>query len=131
MVKLMLGRYLSAGRTFKVISPIVFLLSLCLLAACSNTSAGISKAVEDYAKSNGAKEVVTDLVYKDANSSDKAYVSATITHNYADAKGNFQREFLGYILRKDGNDWKIERNATYTKDEKKAQQLLAGQKIIP
>ncbi len=109
----------------------ICILGFCLLGACSRTDSSITKVVEDHAKTNGAKEVVTDLVYRDPNSSDKAYVSATITHNYADAQGNFQREFLGFILQNDGKEWKINRNATYTKDEKKAQQLLAGQKIIP
>lgn len=109
----------------------ICLLCICLLVACSRADSSIAKVVEDHAKSQGAKEVITDLVYKDPNSSDKAYVSATITHNYADAQGNFQREFLGFILQNDGKEWKINRNATYTKDEKKAQQLLAGQKITP
>lgn len=104
---------------------------ICLLTACSRTDSGIRQVVEDFARSQGAKDVVTELVYKDPNSPDKAYASVTITHNYADSQGNFQREFLGFILQNDGKEWKINRNVTYTKDEKKAQQLLAGQKITP
>lgn len=118
-------------RDFRAISMAAGLLCIWLLTACSKTDSSIQKAIEDYGKSQGAKEVVTELVYKDPNSPDKAYASATITHNYADPQGNFQREFLGFILQSDGKEWKINRNTTYTKDEKKAQQLLAGQKVIP
>jgi hypothetical protein len=97
-----------------------------VMTACSSNKTKAKKAVEEYVKGQGATNIIIDLFYSNKNSPDKAYTSATITYNFASASGNPQREFLGFILTRDGEGWAIDKNAAYTKQEDEAARYLAG-----
>ena len=112
----------------KVFALLAGLSTLLWMASCANNEGKAKKAVEEYLKNQGATKVVMDLFYTDKNYPDKAYTSATITYNFASSSGNPQREFLGFILARDGDGWRIEKNASYTKEQDQAARYLAGSK---
>jgi hypothetical protein len=99
-----------------------------VLTSCLSNESKAKKAIEEYMKGQGATNITMDLFYSNKNSPDKAYASATITYNFASSSGNPQREFLGFILARDGDGWRIEKNSGYTKEEDQAARFLAGGK---
>ena len=84
--------------------------------------------LEESLKPHGVTEVIVDLLYTDSNFPDKAYTSATVTYNFATAAGKQQREYLGFILAREGSGWRIERSASYTKEKQQAATYLGGGK---
>ena len=108
-------------------------ISLCALSlfatiSCTTQQSKAHQAIEKYLKDRGATEVQSDFFYTDANFKGKAYSSVTATFSYADAKGNPQQEFLGFILNKEGDDWKVEKQTSYTTESAQAALFLAGKK---
>lgn len=103
---------------------------LTVFSACSSKQEKARKAVEEKLQSQGVgvREMVVDFFHPADNMPDKAYIAVTITHNFATGEGNFQKEYLGYILKQDGPNWTVERNAAYTKDKARAESVLAGGK---
>ena len=99
-----------------------------VMTSCSSNESKAKKAIEEYLKGQGATNIAMDLFYTNKNSPDKAYTSATITYNFASSSGNPQREFLGFILARDGDSWRIEKSSGYTKQEDQAARYLAGGK---
>lgn len=79
-------------------------------------------------KNQGIKDLQMDSFFISKDSPGKAYTSATVTYNFSSSGGNAQREFLGFILAREGDGWRIERSAGYTKDEQQAAKYIAGQK---
>jgi hypothetical protein len=109
------------------------LLALCAVAAlttvsCSSNESKVKKTIEEHLKSIGVTEVIVDFFYTDPNFPDKAYTGATVTYSFATAAGKPQREFLGFILAREGDGWRIERSVAYTKEAQKAAKYLAGSK---
>ena len=96
--------------------------------SCSGNEANAKKAIQEYLKNQGVIELTVDLFYADPNFPDKAYASATTTYNFAGSEGKPKREFLGYILTREGTGWKVERNVSYTTERQKAATYLAGGK---
>ena len=96
--------------------------------SCSSNESKVKKMLETSLKPVGVTAVVVDFFYKDPNSPDKAYASATLTYNFATAEGKPQREFLGFILAREGDGWRIEKNTNYTKDQQQAVKYLSGGK---
>ena len=97
-------------------------------ASCSNNEAKAKKVVQDYLQNQGTREVQVDFFYLDRNHPDKSYIGVTATYNFATSEGKFQQEYLGYVLKQDGNGWAVERNVAYTKDQTRASALIAGGK---
>jgi hypothetical protein len=106
----------------------VLLLTLVLLQACGREQSRALKPIEEYLKSFGAREVKADLFLPDKNNPTRAYMSVTATYNFANSKGELQKEYLGFLLKKDGDQWKIEKNVPYTTSERDAEVILAGLK---
>lgn len=106
----------------------IILLILVLFAACGREQARALKPVEEYLKNFGAREVKADLFVRAKNDPNKAYISVTTTYNFATAKGEPQKEYLGFILKREGDQWKIEKNVSYTTSERDAETILAGSK---
>ena len=98
------------------------------LASCSRQEKEAFKSVEDFLKRAGAREVKTGIFVTRPDLPDEAYVTVVATWNFADAKGELQKESLGYILKKEGEAWKISRNVQFTEDKTKARELLEGKK---
>src|SRR5215212_7183684 len=109
---------------------LVLICSLAILPAvsCAGKETRARKAVEEYLKNQGLRDLKVDMVHTSKDYPDKAYISVTVTYNYATSDGSFQREMLGYILNKTGQDYSVEKPASYTKDEQKAETFLAGKK---
>jgi hypothetical protein len=97
-------------------------------AACSGNEAKAKKALQEHLKGQGVTDLTVDLFYTDPNLPDQAYVSATATYNFAGSDGKLKREFLGYVLAREGSGWKVERNVSYTTERQKAATYLAGGK---
>ena len=97
--------------------------------SCKSQRSSAEKTLEQYLKSPGIRDVKVDLFHTDPKFPDKAYVSATVTHNFAGSDGNFKKEYLGYILNRDGAGWQVEKSTGYTKEADEASALLAGEKI--
>lgn len=115
------------------ISTFVFTLLVCMgtvlaTASCSTNESKAKKAIQEYMKNQGIKDLTMDSFFPDPNSPAKAYASATVTYNFASSGGNPQREFLGFIMAKEGDGWRIERSAGYTKEQQQAAKFLAGTK---
>jgi len=79
-------------------------------------------------RNQGIRDLKVDVFHTSKDYPDKAYISVTVTHNYATSDGSLQREMLGYILKQEGQNYAIEKNTSYTKDQQKAESLLSGQK---
>ncbi|MEK6301102.1 MAG: hypothetical protein AABO41_10305 [Acidobacteriota bacterium] len=118
-----------------LISRLTILLLLCGLAlaagACKTAESAAQKTVDQYMKSRGARDVKPDFFYTDSKFPDKAYLSATITHNFASSDGNFKKENLGFILNRDGSGWQVERITGHTTRGDEASAILSGQKMRP
>jgi p-aminobenzoyl-glutamate transporter AbgT len=96
--------------------------------SCASRETRARKAVEEYLKNQGLRDLGVDMFHTSKDFPDKAYISVTVTHSYATSDGSFQREMLGYILNKNGQEYSVEKPTSYTKDEQKAETLLAGKK---
>lgn len=96
--------------------------------SCSGNEAKAKNALQEHLKGQGVADLTVDLFYTDPNLPDKAYTSATATYNFAGSNGKLKREFLGYVLARDGAGWKVERNVSYTTERQKAATYLAGGK---
>ena len=107
---------------------VVCLGAILVTTSCSSNESKAKKAIQEYMKNQGIKDLVMDSFFADANFPGKAYASATVTYNFASAGGNPQREFLGFILAQEGDGWRIERSAGYTKNQEQAAKFLAGVK---
>jgi len=96
--------------------------------SCSGNEKKARNVIQEYLKNQGVVDLVVDLFYTDPNIPDKAYASATATYNFAGADGKPKREFLGFIMARDAGGWRIERNASYTKEQQRAATFLTGGK---
>jgi hypothetical protein len=112
----------------RLASASVFLSSLLLAAACSSAQEQGQKAVQEFLKNQGVRELKTDAFYTDPAFPDKAYISVDVTYNFASSRGTPQHDYMGFILAREGKAWKIEKNTYYTKDEQKAREILSGQR---
>jgi hypothetical protein len=117
---------------FRIIIQFLLILtcSLTLLSttSCASRETKARKAVEEYLKNQGLRDLNVDLFHASKDYPDKAYISVTVTYNYATSDGSFQREMLGYILNQSGRDFSVEKSTSYTKDEQRAETLLSGKK---
>jgi hypothetical protein len=112
----------------RVLFASLLCLGVLLLTSCSSNEAKAKKLIQEYMKNQGITDLQVDSFFTDSNIPGKAYTSATVTYNFASSGGNPQREFLGFILAKEGSGWRIERTATYTKTQEQASKFLAGGK---
>jgi hypothetical protein len=121
-----MNRYRAKTQTVSLL--IFFTLLLALVSACSSKQEKARKAVEEKLKNMPVREMTVDFFHPADNMPDKAYVAVTVTYNYATSDGSFQKEYLGYILKQDGQNWAVERNTLYTKEKDRAETALAGHK---
>jgi hypothetical protein len=96
--------------------------------SCSSNESKAKALIEEHMKNQGVTDLTIDSFFTDPNIPGKAYTSATVTYNFASSDGKPQREFLGFILAKEGAGWRIERRTGYTKGQEQASKLLAGGK---
>jgi len=121
-----MNRYRARTQTVGLL--IFFTLLLTLVSACNSKQEKARKAIEEKLKNMPVREMTVDFYHPADNMPDKAYVAVTVTYNYATSDGSFQKEYLGYILKQDGQNWSVEQNTLYTKDKGRAENALAGRK---
>jgi hypothetical protein len=109
----------------RLILPLL-LSTVCL--NCGKKDGDIPKSLVDYLKSNGVQEIHKDYELSSPSAGGRKYLALTVTYNFSTGEGKVQKEYLGYILRQDNQEWKVERNTAYTVNEQKAKDLLAGGK---
>ncbi|MGA9772389.1 MAG: hypothetical protein WBV94_25375 [Blastocatellia bacterium] len=85
-------------------------------------------AVKERLKNQGLRDIKLEIFHPSKNTPGKAYIGVDVTHNFATGEGKFQHEFLGYILKQEGQEWVVENSAGYTKDPAKAEVYIAGGK---
>lgn len=112
---------------------VFFVLLLCLgtvllTASCKSNESKAEALIREYMKNQGITDLKVESFVTDPSVPGKAYTSATVTYNFGSSGGNPQREFLGFILTQEGNGWRIDRTASYTRDQQQAVKLLAGGK---
>lgn len=121
------------GQRKSTVSHLTILSMLCGLAlasgACNSSRSSAEKVAEEYLKGHGIREVAFDLFYSDPNIPDKAYVSVTATHGFLSSEGKTQQEFLGIILKREGQGWQVEKITAYTKDKNQAGMILTDKKF--
>ena len=100
-----------------------------LTTSCSSNESKAKVVIQEFMKNQGVTDLNVDSFFTDPSLPGKAYSSATVTYNFASSGGNAQREFLGFIMEKEGSGWRIERTTSYTKDKQQAIKLLAGGKL--
>jgi hypothetical protein len=98
------------------------------MTSCSSNESKAKALIEEQVKNQGVTDLKMDSFFTDPNIPGKAYTSATVTYNFASSDGKPQREFLGFILAKEGSGWRIERRTGYTTDQQQASKLMAGGK---
>ena len=96
--------------------------------ACSSNESKAKKLIEEYMKNQGITDLKMDSFFTTPDVPSKAYASATVTYNFATSDGRPQKEYLGFILVREGSGWRIERPAGYTKDQQQAAKFIAGLK---
>jgi hypothetical protein len=98
------------------------------LVSCSGKETNAQRAVELHLQNQGMRDIKVEFFYTNSSFPDKAYVAVSASHNFASASGTPQKEYLGYLLKQEGKEYKVEQNSSYTNDEEKAKNLLAGNK---
>jgi hypothetical protein len=115
-------------RTRAVTFLVLLIVFAALAGACTSRQERARKAVEEHLKNMGIREMTVDFFHPANNAPDRAYIAVTVTYNQGTTSGEFQKEPQGYILRQDGQNWKVEGNTFYTKDKDRAETALAGGK---
>lgn len=109
---------------------ILFLLCAISLFAvsCESKQTRAFNAVKEHLKNQGLRDLQLVIFHPSKNTPGKAYIGVDATHNFASSQGKFQHEYLGYILRQEGQNWVVEKGAGYTKDTEQAEVYIAGGK---
>ena len=115
-------------RHSKVLSILSLTLLLLASVSCESRESKAKKAVQEYLKNQGVRELQVAMFHPSKDDPGKAYVAVDVTYNFATGEGKFQREFLGYILKQEGQAWVVEKSAAYTKDQTRAEDFIAGKK---
>lgn len=108
-----------------------YIITSFLFISCAGHITPARETLESYYKDMNLREIKVDIFCIDPNSPERAYASATITHNFANRDGNLQKEYIGHLLKKTGDTWQVDKKTTYTTKESDALVLLAGKKIQP
>jgi hypothetical protein len=122
-MNILISTHISFSRLIILLQLILLLFTL---SACKGQKSAVPKALQEYLNNQGVQETLVDLDYTSPTVPDKRYVSITVTYNFSTSSGKPQKEYLGFVLKSDGGDWQIDRHTTYTVNQQKAKDLLAG-----
>src|SRR5689334_9503458 len=100
-----------AIRKFKPATLLLFLIILTLTLACKSNQEKGRKAVETYLQDHQmtTREMIVDMFHISEDTPGKAYIAVTVTYNFASSTGEFQKEHLAFVLKRDGQNWMLER----------------------
>lgn len=115
-------------RTSLFLASSLVILGIVFTTSCNQEKRAAQQTVSQYLQSSGAKDIAFDLYVTSPSVPGQAYVAASDTLPSADQRGNPQKEYLGLILKKVDNQWKIDHITKYTKDSDAGRDLLEGRK---
>src|SRR5215813_14957689 len=99
------------------------------LSGCNTQAKRAMESVDQKLKPLGVQKTEMSLFVVDPATPDRAYLSLIATWNFANSAGQQQKENLGYIVKKNGDVWQIEKQGIrYTDDKSNAIGLLKGGK---
>jgi len=99
------------------------------LGGCDTQAKRAMESVDQKLKPLGVQKTEMSLFVVDPATPDRAYLSLIATWNFANSAGQQQKENLGYIVKKNGDVWQIEKQGIrYTDDKSNAIGLLKGGK---
>src|SRR5215510_8248405 len=100
------------------------------LGGCDTQAKRAMESVDQKLKPLGVQKTEMSLFVVDPETPDRAYISLIATWNFANSSGQPTKETLGYIIKKDGNTWQIEKQGIrYTDDRNNALTVLKGGKF--
>jgi len=112
--------------------PFLLLAALSFFSAsCKSQQDKAFQAVEQHVKATDPdlRDLKLELFHTNGSFPDKAYVSISGTRGFGSSEGKAQSDFLGFILVKDGSDWKVEKDRQkFTRAPEDADRFLAGRK---
>ena len=110
----------------------IILLLLCAISlfalSCKSKETRALNAVKERLKNQNLRDIQPVIFHPSKDTPGKAYIGVDVTHNFATGEGKFQHEYLGFILKQEGQEWAVERSAGYTKDPAQAEVYIAGGK---
>jgi len=111
--------------------PIVIVTgALLALTGCNTQAKRAMESVDQKLKPMGVQKTEMSLFVVDPEAPDRAYLSLIATWNFANSSGQPTKENLGYIIKKDGDTWQIEKQGIrYTADRSNALTVLKGGKF--
>src|SRR5262249_12685389 len=99
------------------------------LSGCDTQAKRAMESLDQKLKPMGVRKTEMSLFVPDPATPDRAYISLIATWNFANSAGQPQKENLGFILKKDGDGWQIEKQGIrYTDDKNNAIGILKGGK---
>jgi hypothetical protein len=110
----------------RILNLILIILIIGTSSSCKKPELEAPKSLQEYLKNQGVQETVIDLEYSNPSIPNKKYMSLMVTYNFSTSDGKPQKEFLGFILKLDENEWKVDRITSYTKSDQKAKELFSG-----
>jgi hypothetical protein len=114
----------------RVIMVVVAVVVLGLSGCDGQVAKQAMEPVDQLLKPMGPKDTKMSLFVTDPGDANRAYISVIVTWNFANASGQPQKENLGFVLKKDGEKWQIEKQGIkYTDDKSNALTLLKGGKF--
>ncbi len=96
--------------------------------SCQSKETRALNAVKERLKNQNLRDIQPVIFHPSKDNPGKAYIGVDVTHNFATGEGKFQHEFLGFILKQEGQEWIVEKSAGYTKDPAQAEVYIAGGK---
>ena len=113
-----------AGRS--IISVLV-LSALFSISACDRQKSEVKASIDKYFKAFGARDIKYETYATDPNYPNKAYYSLVVTWNHANRHGEFEKEYIGCLLDRNGDNWTVEvKGMPYTNDREQAISYLSG-----
>jgi len=113
-----------AGRPFISILILSVVLSI---SACDRQKSEVKASIDKYFKAFGARDIKYQTYATDPNYPNKAYYSLIVTWNHANRHGDFEKEFVGCLLDKNGDTWTVEvKGMPYTVDKGQAVSYVSG-----
>jgi hypothetical protein len=110
----------------------IILLLLCAISlfalSCKSKETRAFNAVKERLKNQNLRDIQLVIFHPSKDTPGKAYMGVDVTHNFATGEGKFQHEYLGFILKQEGQEWTVEKSAGYTKDPAQAEVYIAGGK---
>jgi uncharacterized membrane-anchored protein len=116
---------------FFILGLLVLIAASLAMSACNSDRRAAQASLEKFMKAQGVKSINFVGFVTNSAVPGRAYLAAYVTWNFADRKGDPQKERIGVIMKKNENEWLVEKFVSYTEDSTAARELLEGKKPRP